>query len=65
MKNIFNRWNPIEYDLVEYRGDYLVYRLGLTVTGRKARVACYNLPKWFMENASGSIQTSGHTFTFN
>lgn len=65
MKTFSVDGTPIEYDLIEYRDDYLVYRLGLTVTGRKVRVACYNLPKWFMENASGSIQTSGHTFTFN
>lgn len=56
---------PIEYDLIEYRCDYLVYRIGLTDAGRKARTACYTLPKWFMKNQAGSIHTSGHTFTFS
>ena len=57
--------NPIEYDLIEYRDEYIVYRMGLTISGRKARVACYNLPKWFMDQERGSIITSGHTFTFS
>lgn len=53
---------PVEVDIVEVgRGLIDVYVLGLTLTGRKARVSCHRLPEWF-GNIGGCIKTGGHTY---